>query len=161
MQTARATIKRSLSLHKAVQRHSSGYSSSILPHNSPTSSAPLVQHFRPRWPEPELAVVPPDAALKLPEQRTVSEKVLRFQMSATFSHGTSIFYPHLKFNPADIKVSVKVGPRAILRLSSPLQCFLLPPICVMYRVVKDHPFIVIATSALFYFLTYVYSSTSA
>ena len=154
MQTARVNIKRTVSLHKAVQRYISGYSSSILPHNSPASSAPLVQHFRPRWPEPELAVVPPDAALKLPEQRTVSEKILRFQMSATFSHGTSIFYPHLKFNPADIKVSVKVRPRA-------LHCFMLSLMCAACRGVHDCSFIVIATSALHYLLTSLYSPVSA
>lgn len=41
--------------------------------------------------------------------RTIPDSKLRFQTKSTFSVGSSIFYPHLKFNPADFKVALVVA----------------------------------------------------
>jgi hypothetical protein len=43
-----------------------------------------------------------------PLPRTIPDDVLNFQMKATFTPGSSIFYPHLKHHPADYKVGLVV-----------------------------------------------------
>ena len=35
--------------------------------------------------------------------------MLRFEMSATYEQGSSLFYPHMKMNPSDFKVIVRVS----------------------------------------------------
>jgi len=42
-------------------------------------------------------------------KRTIPDSKLRFQLKASFSQGSSIFYPHLKFHPADFKVGLVVN----------------------------------------------------
>jgi hypothetical protein len=41
--------------------------------------------------------------------RTVAEEHLSFGMKATLDLGSSIFFPHLKVNPADLKVILSVS----------------------------------------------------
>jgi hypothetical protein len=77
----------------------------------PEAFAPLVEQFRTSWPEATPKSVPVSNEFlkaKLPE-RTVSEDILRFEMSATYDPGSSLFYAHMKTNPADFKVIVKVN----------------------------------------------------
>lgn len=76
-------------------------------HNSPRSPAPLIESFKTTWPAPALSPAAAAAAPALPK-RTVPDHKLRFQLKASFSQGSSIFYPHLKFNPADFKVGLVV-----------------------------------------------------
>ena len=83
---------------------SSSSSSNINSHLSSISDEPLIENYRPTWPfapqsKAEDVVVPP---------RTVDDSKLHFEMKATFDHGIALFYPHLKFNPADFKVKLKV-----------------------------------------------------
>jgi hypothetical protein len=86
---------------------------SINPHMTPSSPKPLVEHYRPTWPESPLPPVPEkeefNGLFPLAETREIPASVLRFQMQATFSHGNSIFYKHLHFNPADYKVGLLVS----------------------------------------------------
>jgi len=84
-------------------------------HNSPSAAVPLLEHYRPRWPLPAFAPEPTTSpldgivpTLRVPKQRSIPASVLRFSMQATFSHGSSIFYKHLAYHPADYKVSLKV-----------------------------------------------------
>ncbi len=74
-------------------------------HNSKTAARPLISQYRSRWPRPAKRAVAED--LK-PIARTVPSDKLQFQFRATFGHGTSILYPHLKFHPADFKVGLVV-----------------------------------------------------
>ena len=74
-------------------------------HNSKTAARPLISQYRPRWPRPAKRAIAED--LK-PIPRTVPADKLRFQFRATFGHGSSILYPHLKFHPADYKVGLVV-----------------------------------------------------
>jgi len=76
----------------------------------PESFSPLVEQFRTSWPDVAPQSIPVSNELlkaKLPT-RTVSEDILRFEMSATYDPGSSLFYAHMKTNPADFKVIVKV-----------------------------------------------------
>jgi len=41
--------------------------------------------------------------------RTVPDSVLKFKLSTSFDHGSAIFFPHLKMNPADFKVALNVS----------------------------------------------------
>ena len=86
---------------------------SINAHNSASAATPLVEHFRSKWPQkknfPSQSL--PDTELQnltLPETRLVPASSLKFSLSATFSSGSSIFYSHLQYHPADFKVSLKV-----------------------------------------------------
>lgn len=85
----------------------------ILKHGNPAAAVPLLEQYRPRW--PQLPIEKPAekdefiGILPIPETRTIPASVLRFQMSATFAHGTSIIYEHMSFNPADFKVGLKVS----------------------------------------------------
>jgi hypothetical protein len=85
----------------------------ISPHQTRSSPKPLVEHYRPTWPEPPLPPVPEkgeiDGLFPLAETREIPASVLRFQMQATFSNGNSIFYKHLSINPADYKVGLLVS----------------------------------------------------
>jgi hypothetical protein len=80
--------------------------SSVVFHNDPTSPTPLVEHYRSSWPDP-VPDRPSSSVASLPP-RTVPDSKLRFSFTAHFSSGGSFFYPHLKTNPADFKVSMKV-----------------------------------------------------
>ena len=72
-----------------------------------TSAASITgDKYSTSWPFPADEKVPEE---KVPAPRTISDDKLRFQMRATFTHGSSIFYPHLKHHPADYKVAVVVN----------------------------------------------------
>ena len=81
-------------------------------HFGSSAGLPLIEHYRPRWPEPaynidetnKLSVSPSSKVLP----RTIPDNKLRFKLRATFDHGASIFYPHLKFHAADYKVTLLV-----------------------------------------------------
>ena len=75
--------------------------------NSSRKSSPFVEHFRPVWPEKPSLLETNSELRQLPE-RTVPDSVLTFKLRATFDQGTAIYYPHLKFNPADFKVVMAV-----------------------------------------------------
>lgn len=82
-------------------------------HTSASAKLPLIENYRPRWPEPsfnidetnKLSVSPSSKAIK----RTVPDSKLRFKLKSTFDHGASIFYPHLKYHAADYKVTLFVS----------------------------------------------------
>lgn len=82
-------------------------------HLGASAGLPLIEHYRPRWPEPafnidetnKLSVSPSSKVLP----RTVPDSKLRFKLKSTFDHGASIFYPHLKFHAADYKVTLFVS----------------------------------------------------
>ena len=69
-------------------------------------SSPSIQNLKKTWPYPKPLISSPiDINLT---DRTVLNSNIRSQMSASFNKGSSIFYSHLKFNPADYKVSIVV-----------------------------------------------------
>lgn len=75
---------------------------------------PYIQHFRTTWPE----VRPTNEQIEAIPIKTVPESVLRFSLKSSFDIGMSVFYPHLKMNPADLKVTLSVSYIVILlRLS--------------------------------------------
>ena len=74
-------------------------------HNSPSAASPLLSHFQSRWPKPRDEPLP---VVVQPVPRTIPDSLLRFQFKATFTHGSAIFYPHLKHHPADYKVGLVV-----------------------------------------------------
>jgi hypothetical protein len=80
-------------------------SSMIQKHNSPNSKMPLLEHYRPTWPDPDFVKLelPP-----LPE-RTVPDSALKFEFTASFSKGTAEFYKHLQTSPSDIRVKMRVA----------------------------------------------------
>ena len=86
---------------------------SIFKHSNVCAAVPLLEQYRPRWPQlpiPKLAEKGEClGVLPIPETRTISPSVLRFQMRATFTHGSSLIYEHMAFNPVDFKVGVKVS----------------------------------------------------
>ena len=83
-----------------------------------TQAAPLADNHHTAWPAEADKPMPAEVE---PEPRTIPDDKMNFQMRATFSHGSSIFYPHLKHHPADYKVGLVV--RSSLR--SPLLGFCL------------------------------------
>lgn len=93
--------------HTGFSRCFSSEASFISKHNRAGASVPLVQHYRSSWPNTahdlpvgvEEPVLPP---------RTIDDNVLHFKMSARYDFGSSIFYPHLDFHPADFKVALMV-----------------------------------------------------
>jgi len=84
-------------------------------HASSSSEAPLIQNFRSLWPDPAPVSIAKEPTLP---KRTIPDTILRFRLSATYEHGTAIHFPHLKYNPADFKVSLFVS-----KLSSPSTAF--------------------------------------
>jgi hypothetical protein len=81
-------------------------SSSILRNNNPNAKSPLIDQYRPVWPDQDFSVSSKPATLP---KRTIPDDVLNFKLSATFTPGSSIFYPHLSINPADLKVVMTVS----------------------------------------------------
>lgn len=82
-------------------------------HSSSCSAVPLLEQYRPRWPQLPITKLPEEGEcrgiLPIPETRAISPSLLRFQMNATFTHGSSLIYEHMSFNPVDFKVGLKVG----------------------------------------------------
>ena len=83
------------------------FRTSIREYNNPRSATPLIEHYKSRWPEPPQSKALESVVANLPK-RTVSESDLKFELRATFDHGRAYLYPHMKFNPADFKVIMKV-----------------------------------------------------
>ena len=79
---------------------------SIHAHNNSRASIPLLEHYRSTWPEVPMSK---EIEEKVLPPRTVPSDALRFQLTATFDHGNAVFYPHLKFHPADYKVIMWVS----------------------------------------------------
>ena len=81
---------------------------SVLAHNR-KSPTPLIEHYRSAWPD----VLKDKPSAEMPElpKRTVPDDLLRFNFTAHFDAGGAFFYPHLKTNPADFKVRLKVNTR--------------------------------------------------
>lgn len=79
---------------------------SVLAHNR-TSSTPLIEHYRSAW--PDVLKDKPSAAMPEFPKRTVPDDLLRFHFTAHFDAGGALFYPHLRTNPADFKVRMKVN----------------------------------------------------
>lgn len=100
-------------------------SDSILNHNSPNASIPLIEHYRSSWPEPQPIVEEGADKMIIPPIRTVSDDKLVFTLKSSFNHGNSIFYPHLKFNPADYKVALQVHTNDLGLNEDELKIFLL------------------------------------
>lgn len=78
-------------------------------YNNPNSKAPLVEKYRPLWPDVDFTALSKgetDDVTLLP--RTVDPTKLIFDIKMTLKTGTSVFYPHLKTNPADCKVALTV-----------------------------------------------------
>ena len=114
-------------ISKSVKRNfyrqaapSSTVRDSITDHTDPRSTKPLLEQFRPRWPQPpitKLAEVDEFPGIfPIPETRSIPESVLRFSMQASFSHGASIYYEHMHYNPADFKVTLRVSVTNIVSL---------------------------------------------
>lgn len=76
-------------------------------HNNKNSNAPLLEKYRPVWPDADFGK---GKVEELP-LRSVAEKDLKFGLTASFESGSSLFYPHLPHNPADFKVKLSVSER--------------------------------------------------
>jgi hypothetical protein len=74
--------------------------------NSPDARVPLIENYRPTWPDFDYET-PSDPPPLL--ERTVPDNKLSFKMKATFEPGSLVFYPHLNINPADLKVRMRVS----------------------------------------------------
>ncbi len=85
-------------------------SSNISKLSNSASTTPLIESYRSSWPEnkPKTVPISDDVIKRQLPARTVSDDVLCFEMSATYDQGSSLFYPHMKTNPADFKVILKV-----------------------------------------------------
>jgi hypothetical protein len=73
-------------------------------HNNRNSNAPLLEKYRPVWPDSDFGK---GNVEELP-LRSVPQEDLKFQLTASFENGSSLFYPHLPHNPADFKVKLSV-----------------------------------------------------
>ncbi len=78
----------------------------IRSHNNKNASAPLIEKYRPVWPDADFAKLS-HPVKTLP--RTIPDSVLNFELTASLEHGSAIFYPHLPSNPADIKAKLRVS----------------------------------------------------
>ena len=96
----------SLKLGKLVRRCMHSGVEGVHNHTSHTSAKPLISHYRTRWPMPRPS---PAAEKEAQFVRTIPDEKINFQMKATFDHGSSIFYPHLKYHPSDYKVGLVVN----------------------------------------------------
>ena len=76
-------------------------------HTSPGSNKPLIEYYRTRWPDAAPETTEAVEAVKLPT-RTVPEECSMFTFKFSNQPGTTIFYPHLKTNPKDRKVTLEV-----------------------------------------------------
>jgi hypothetical protein len=67
---------------------------------------PLVEHYRPSWPDADFNHPAVHAPTLLP--KTVDDEILSFEMSATFQQERIEQYPHLNIQPQDLKVRMRV-----------------------------------------------------
>jgi hypothetical protein len=106
----------SSTLRDSITEEGASWSSlhhSISDHTDPRSTKPLLEQFRPRWPQPPITKLAEadefPGIFPIPETRSIPASVLRFSMQASFSHGASLYYEHLHYNPADFKVTLRVS----------------------------------------------------
>jgi hypothetical protein len=97
-------------------------SRSLQTRRNPGARVPFVENYRNNWPETE-NILPEHVPEPILPPRTVSDSCLRFKLTSTFDHGSSIFYPHLSTHPADLKVTLKVMFSFLLSISSPLTIY--------------------------------------
>ena len=99
-----------------LNRQSTAFSSlheTIHSHNTTSAAIPLIEHHRPRW--PRLPIPKPaeqdefNGIMAIPEIRSVPASALRFEIQATFNHGTSLYYEHMPCNPVDFRVRLFVS----------------------------------------------------
>jgi hypothetical protein len=79
---------------------------SIHHYNSPNSHAPLIERYRPSWPDADFELVDQSQFPQLPP-RTVPDDLFNFEYRTSSTKGTAKFYTHLMVNPADIRVRAK------------------------------------------------------
>ncbi len=75
--------------------------------NSAYSHAPLVERYRPSWPDADFEGVDENSLPPIPP-RTVPDELFHFEFRTTTHKGTAEFYKHLMLNPADIRVKATV-----------------------------------------------------
>jgi hypothetical protein len=80
-------------------------------HLKPNAAVPLMQKVRSTWPDVShhsaVSSLEEDNAPQLPP-RTVPDDKLSFRMRVSYTHGTDIYFPHMKIHPADYKVALFV-----------------------------------------------------
>ncbi len=79
----------------------------IRSHNNRNSNAPLLEKYRPVWPDSDFG----KGKIEELPIRTIDDNDLNFGLTASFEHGAALFYPHLPHNPADFKVKLLVSVR--------------------------------------------------
>ena len=77
-------------------------------HNRVGAAVPFVQHYRSQWPN-FAHELPPDVEEPVLPPRTVDDSVLRFKLTSRYDFGSSIFYSHMDYHPADFKVALMVN----------------------------------------------------
>lgn len=75
--------------------------------NTKNGVAPLIERYRPSWPDADFEGVNGDTLPPLPP-RTVPDELFQFEYRTSTEEGTARFYEHLTVNPADIKVRATV-----------------------------------------------------
>jgi hypothetical protein len=96
-----------LRLSTQLSRCFSSSEAFISKHNRPGATTPLVQHYRSSWPN-TAHDLPADVEEPVLPPRTIDDNVLHFKLSARYDFGSSVFYPHLDYHPADFKVALLV-----------------------------------------------------
>lgn len=81
-------------------------------HLNKNSEAPLVELYRPNWPDPDFENVIPEDLPPLPP-RTVPDHLYQFEFRNSSEKGAARFYKHFMTNPADVRVKAQV--RYVLR----------------------------------------------
>lgn len=77
-----------------------------------TTKLPLIQNVQSPWPNPQ----PSSEIISNVPARTIPDESINISIGASFDSGNAIFYPHLKFHPADLKVTLTVSIRIVLVL---------------------------------------------
>jgi hypothetical protein len=77
-----------------------------------SKNPPIFQQYRSIWPNADYFTNATNTTVPELPIRTVKEENLKFTMKSSFHPGSSVFYPHLKINPADAKVKMEVCQRS-------------------------------------------------
>ncbi len=77
-----------------------------------SKNPPIFQQYRSIWPNADNFTHATNTTVPELPIRTVKEENLKFTMKSSFHPGSSVFYPHLKINPADAKVKMEVCQRS-------------------------------------------------
>jgi hypothetical protein len=97
--------KSSKPLAAAIRLSSTSTPINVETHTAKDAPVPFASNFKSQWPAP--FPEPLKEEIK-PLPRTISDDKLHFEMRTTFSRGNSMFYPHMKMHPADLKVALQV-----------------------------------------------------